>query len=418
MNPLIHSPASSAGHSPDTLYKSTDVPYSKHGMSYSPSHYSSKSPWSSYARHASGYNSVPHFVPSINPRVTILPQQASNSSDLDTPSSSSSYSLLTPSSPFPQPVVEDEDMDMDMEDFEYDDDEDVDSEFAEEMDCVDDVEIAEHSPPYSMAVPHIIKSTSALEGALGNYSRGEGLTRGALQSSQYGWSDRKMSASAPGHPNSSQRAFDVHAHHRHDSDEPASFPHASHHPPSSLYPHHNTIYTHSNSNSSTTLFAPTPSFSLQASSSSLAGAIPHGTTSCATRSSSGRLPIHQPQPIRPIPPIPLSDLASSAAEEENPAVFRDTKRVVQQSQGLSPLSLLCQPVSDAIRYQLKTTSTDNEDQYYDEEGAEGTSRDATEGDTRFIQEKPVYFPDGSATGSCTMESHVCSCGCMGVGLGY
>ncbi|KAH7915721.1 hypothetical protein BJ138DRAFT_1097656 [Hygrophoropsis aurantiaca] len=402
MTSYIQSPAIRTGYSPDSFYKPTDTFYSKQDIPYSLQ--CMKSPWSSYAQRAAGHNSDSHFVHSINPRVTILPPQPS-SSDLDTPSSSSSYSLPTPSSPFRNPIDEDADMDMDEFEYDEDEDEDLDSDFTEEMDGVDDAAVAGHSPPYSMAVPHIIKSTSALEGALGNYSRGELQPRGIYQPSQPIGSDRKMSASAPG-----QRTFGTHVH-RHDSDESASFPHESRLQSPNVYPHQNTIYTHSTANSSSTLFAPTP-YSIQSSSSSssLAAAIPREVLPVTTRPSTTRLTIYQPQPIRPIPPIPLTDLTSSAAEEERSVVFRDTRQAPQQPQGLSPLSLLCQPVSDAVRYQLKTTADEN--QLYDEQEA-GSNSD--EGETSFIHEQPTYFHDSSAAGSYSAEKHTYSSGYMGIG---
>lgn len=61
------------------------------------------------------------------------------------------------------------------------------------------------------------------------------------------------------------------------------------------------------------------------------------------------IPLRQPQPVRPIPPIPLKALTAAAA------VMRPTKprgpRPVEHS--LTPDSLLCQPVEDAVRCQRR-----------------------------------------------------------------
>ncbi|KAG2076823.1 hypothetical protein BDR04DRAFT_1113751 [Suillus decipiens] len=118
------------------------------------------------------------------------------------------------------------------------------------------------------------------------------------------------------------------------------------------YPHHSSSYTHDNSNSMTALFAPTSALYQNPSSSSLADAIPPGLTPGAARHSSTRLPIMQPQPIRPIPPIPLDELASSAAEVDDSSVFPNEGIRRPRERSLSPLPLLCQPVSDAVMYQL------------------------------------------------------------------
>jgi len=71
------------------------------------------------------------------------------------------------------------------------------------------------------------------------------------------------------------------------------------------------------------------------------------------------IPLHQPQPIRPIPIIPLSVISSSVSEDFS--TFSTHKEAdVPDSHSttnlLSPSSLLCQPVSDTIRYQLQPVS--------------------------------------------------------------
>jgi hypothetical protein len=72
-------------------------------------------------------------------------------------------------------------------------------------------------------------------------------------------------------------------------------------------------------------------------------------------SSSTQIPLHQPQPVRPIPQIPLKDLAAAAA-----ALRLARPRGPREAhQTLSPLSLLCQPVDDSVRYQQKPFSAHN-----------------------------------------------------------
>ncbi|KAG1754808.1 uncharacterized protein EDB91DRAFT_253837 [Suillus paluster] len=159
---------------------------------------------------------------------------------------------------------------------------------------------------------------------------------------------------APGYPTSSHRPIPSQAQRRQDSDMYSPRPHNTSSPASPSYPHHGSSYTHDSTSCTTTLFAPTSTL-YQNSSSSLADAIPLGLTPGATRNSSTRLPILQPQPIRPIPPIPLDELASSAAEVDE-SVFPDQGIHRPRERSLSPLPLLCQPVSDAVRYQLSATS--------------------------------------------------------------
>ena len=61
-------------------------------------------------------------------------------------------------------------------------------------------------------------------------------------------------------------------------------------------------------------------------------------------------PLHQPQPVRPIPPIPIKDLAAAAV-----AALRHSKPRGPRD-ALSPLSLLCQPVTNDVRRPRKPTS--------------------------------------------------------------
>lgn len=340
MSPYIHS------HSPDSAYSSD-------GLYSPPEHYQPKyessetvprfNSWSAYS-HISSLLRASHHVPSINPKVTILTTQPSLSSDVNTPSSASTQSLQTPSSPFVHEYPDTrEDMDFDESDSE---DEDADSDI-EEMDGIEE----ETMPFYGVNGSQVMKSTSSLEGALGDGSRSSGPWW-PQPSSSYILSDRRMSVSAPGYPISSHRQIPSHAQRRHDSDTYSPRSHNDSLPASPSYPHHSSSYTHDNSNSMTALFAPTSALYQNPSSSSLADAIPPGLTPGAARHSSTRLPIMQPQPIRPIPPIPLDELASSAAEVDDSSVFPNEGIRRPRERSLSPLPLLCQPVSDAVMYQL------------------------------------------------------------------
>ena len=289
---------------------------------------------------------APHPVASINPKVTILTSQPSISSDVHTPSSASTQSIQTPTSPFVHEYPDcREDMDFD----ESEDDSDSD------MEDIDGIE-EEPSPFYGATVPQGMKSTSALEGALGDGSRSSGPWW-PQPSSTYILSDRRMSVSAPG--SSSHRPLPSHPQRRQDSDMYSPRPHHSSSPASPSYPRHNFSYTHDSTNSTTTLFTPTSALYQQSSSSSLADAIPPAfTPGGATRHLSTHLPILQPQPIRPIPPIPLDELelASSSAEVDSDSHLPDEDMHETREPSLSPFPLLCQPVSDAVRYQLSANS--------------------------------------------------------------
>ncbi|KAG1857570.1 hypothetical protein C8R48DRAFT_674562 [Suillus tomentosus] len=339
MSPYIHSHSPDSAYSSDGLYSPAERYQPKYESSATVPRFNS---WSAYG-HISSLLRAPHHVTSINPKVTILTTQPSLSSDINTPSSASTQSLQTPSSPFVHYPDTREDMDFDDSDSE---DEDTDFDI-EGMDGIEE----ETMPFYGVTMPQVMKSTSALEGALGEGSRSSGPWW-PQPSSSYMLSDRRMSVSAPGYPTSSHRQIPSHAQRRQDSDMYSPRPHNDSSPTSPSYPHHSSSYTQDSSNSMTTLFAPTSAL-YQNSSSSLADAIPLGLTPGATRHSSNRLPILQPQPIRPIPPIPLDELASSAAEVDD-TVFPDEGIRRPRERSLSPLPLLCQPVSDAVRYQLST----------------------------------------------------------------
>jgi hypothetical protein len=63
------------------------------------------------------------------------------------------------------------------------------------------------------------------------------------------------------------------------------------------------------------------------------------------------IPLHHPRPVRPIPQIPLKDLAAAAALRLGKARgFRES------TESLPSFPLLCRPVADAVRYQRKPFS--------------------------------------------------------------
>jgi len=118
------------------------------------------------------------------------------------------------------------------------------------------------------------------------------------------------------------------------------------------------------------------------------------------------IPLHQPQPIRPIPIIPLSDISSSVSGDfsmsshgSSPYLVKahaDTDAETTDSHSsvdlLSPFSLLCQPVSDAVRYQALS------------ESVTGTlSPTSTSGDQGYSNNLPKVF-----------GGFFCVCGCLGL----
>jgi hypothetical protein len=372
--------------------------------------------WSTYSFSRS--LSHPHSETAINPKVTILPSQLLPASVVDTPSSTSSHSVLTPISPFtPYDVAESEVHDMEFDDFEHDDDdgdECVDSDFAEEMEVVDEAYQGQ-SPLYNASMPHAIKSTSALEGALGESPTSSYDTHlGA-----YPPADRRMSASVPGYPSASHRPLAVLTHQpqRWNAKEYSPVPTNSLPETSISYPSQH-MYTQHSYPSLSTLFAPTPSISLyhQSSSSSLVGAFTSARSSHSPRSSNP-LPIMQPQPIRPIPPIPLAELTSSATEDSASDLSGET-RSSQRLQALSPLPLLCQPVSDAVRYQLREPSANGSlGNICCEENTSCEDLITVMENNGFAHEGLAFSQERqSAAGTSPME--VCSCGCMGSAIGW
>lgn len=389
MSPYIHSPDSV--YSSDDLYSSPEHYQPKYGSTATVPRFNS---WSAYSQ-ISSLLRAPHHVASINPKVTILTSQPSISSDVSTPSSAS---IQTPSSPFVHEYPDNrDDMDFDESDSE---DEDIDSDI-EGMDGIEE----ETMPFYGVTVPQVMKSTSALEGALGDGSRSSGPWWPQPSSSSYILSDRRMSVSAPGYPTSSHRPITSQVQRRQDSDMYSPRPHNSSSPASSSYPHHSSSHTHDSTSSTTALFAPASALYQKSTSSSLADAIPLGLTHGATRNSSTRLPILQPQPIRPIPPIPLDELTSSAAEVDE-SVFPDQDIHRPRERSLSPLPLLCQPVSDAVRYQLSANSriAQGDGESYDHQiTAEPSPRSSAIQTHHFT---PTYPRNCSGAA----HSQTCSCG--------
>lgn len=65
------------------------------------------------------------------------------------------------------------------------------------------------------------------------------------------------------------------------------------------------------------------------------------------------IPLHHPRPVRPIPQIPLKDLAAIALRLGKP------RGPQELSPDLSSFPLLCQPVGDAVRYQGRLFAASN-----------------------------------------------------------
>ena len=342
----------------------------------------------------------------FNPKVSIHPPQPILVSDIDTPSSISSHSILTPSSP-----MDVEFQAMEFDEFDYDDEDDfVDSDFADEMEGIDEADQGP-SPLYGASAPQVIKSTSALEGALGD----------APSSSYYGThlgvftpADRRLSASVPGYPSNSSHRTTASNHQRWTDKAYSPALAASSPSPTAPYPSQHT-YTQRNYSSPASLFTP-PSLYNPSSSSSLAGAFaPSVPSPHASRPTSNPLPILQPQPIRPIPPIPLADLTSDANERCSAASPR-----THASRTLSPLPLLCQPVSDVVRYQLKelpaSGALEEDVSCCDDSNAHASESMCddlitTPEDDRFAQPGLTFCPEHASSTDGTCEK-LYSCGCI------
>lgn len=381
----------------DSSYRSTDPSCSKFEPCYP--HYS----------HYQYRPYLPNHYPAhetTNPKVTIVPQPPQTYDiDIDTPSSASSSSVLTPLSPALDEFMNfrPEDADLEMEEFDYDEDEDededegFDSEFLDDMD--DDGEQAGKD-----IHPQLAGADSALAGALGLPQRPSSFARDRWPPTTCDQSDRRIS-SAPGRT-TSQGVHCAYLQHSAQRYEPLHPTRLSSGP--AQYPHNDTSSTQPCSNSSAALLAPSSQHSMHpvpiaSSSSSLAGAISASLVRHSQRHHR-QLPILQPQPVRPIPPIPLSDLEVCATEEKYGTP-------PQPKQGLSPLSLLCQPVSDVVRYQLKASPRNSIAQEA-RDGVEGQSSPGR----NFSGDVSTYAHPSERVAE--MDSCVCSCGCRGVGLGW
>lgn len=139
------------------------------------------------------------------------------------------------------------------------------------------------------------------------------------------------------------------------------------------------------------------------------------------------LTLHQPQPVRPIPMIPLSDLSSTthaptSAPQSAPhlrALDDDTRkrarthdsggfaglRAGNKTNLLSPLSLLCQPVCPTVRYQLSPESAASTGR------AAGALSRADRADAPADEPDELPCDDEVEPGS--VGGFFCACGCMG-----
>lgn len=411
LQPHIYSPSESHNSPRNTMYPHLHVSgspspnyiYSGYDQYYSKDSWASAAP-SSWSTLYPLPRSSSLAETTVNPKVTILPPQPVLVTDIDTPSSISSHTILTPPSPFARHDVGEADFQsMDsFDEFDCDDEEDyIDSDFADEMEGIEETD-QEHSLVYGASAPHVIKSTSALEGALGDTPSSYNTDLGVFTPA-----DRRLSASVPGYPSASHRSTVS----RLTSSPPL---------PEASYPSQHT-YTQRNYASSTSLTAHTsPSlYNHMSSSSSLAGAFATSSVPSphASRPTSNPLPILQPQPIRPIPPIPLADLTSSANERSSPEPCARASHH-PSLRTLSPLPLLCQPVSDTIRYQLKEPPSCGDamdDICYDQENTSESMcediRITASENHRFSQQGLTFCQDHPSTGgTCSVGEKIYSCG--------
>ena len=204
---------------------------------------------------------------------------------------------------------------------------------------------------------------------------------------------------------------------------------------------HQSMRTHHTPHRSTSNYSPAwqsppePTSSPPVSLSASSPACTSYQSSPSASHSSPSLCLYQPQPIRPIPIIPLSTLSeSSLASAQTPSsplppgdhtapVFRRSSRdyppphksrrrtrsrtrssrptAAAKTDLLSPLSLLCQPVSDSVRYQAESTAIDAIS--VDEPGA-GMMDDVCR-----IGSSPQPCHDTIGQ----MGGIFCSCGCFG-----
>ncbi|KAF9245733.1 hypothetical protein BU15DRAFT_58708 [Melanogaster broomeanus] len=365
--PYSGSPSSS----PRDTYFADDRYYSKDSALSAPRFNS----WSTYSFSRS--LSHPHAETAVNPKVTILPSQLPAMPDVDTPSSASSHSVLTPLSPFAHYNVGESDVqDMEFDDFEYDDDDDdedeyVDSDSAEEMEVVDEVYQAQ-SPLYAASAPHAIKSTSSLEGALGE-----------APSTSYATHLEGCLHPFPVHPSPPPRRAYYHppAAERTLSSSSAF---SSRSIPTHVYPAQLLIFNNIvRTDVIIILVQPVINFIF---------IIAYGRI--YFRSIITFVTIN---PIRPIPPIPLAELTSRATEGSASDPCGESHSS-GRLRALSPLPLLCQPVSDAVRYQLKQSPSN---------GALGYGETCEDGATeidQFAHERYASSQEHqSAVGTSSME---------------
>lgn len=347
MHAYTHSPGSSSS-SPGMLLYS----YAEADMS-SESNFNS---WSSFWCPPQ-QPSKSRAVATVNPKETHW-----TTSDVATPSSASSYSIPTPLSALghfdvADPVAPEE---PDFDEFDYDDDD----EYDECVDAEDAMMLLEEDPNElthaSQPVQQTIKtSTQGDQSEPAVSFTHHPHHHSDTYSSVRVISDRKMTASAPGYPTTSYHSIVDEAFQREQLSHPSqAFPATPHvHPPQHIYSDLGT--------SSLPIGSPSAMASRHQ---------PFCYSSAITCTNmSHPIPIMQPQPIRPIPPIPLDEFASSAIENSPKSDSCCGALSSQRPEAFSPLPLLCQPVSDAVRYQLQNSSPsaslDDPECYDDDEDA-------------------------------------------------
>ena len=232
---------------------------------------------------------------------------------------------------------------LDRDEFEYDDDEDddgVDSDFLTDVEMTDE-DPCQIIPLNGLSAPQAIKS-AVREVRSETAEPFDGLHGGDYDPSVRVISDRKMSASAPGYPTTPHHPL---------ADENEQLQRwLQKAQPSDPVPSQYS-YSHIEFSPSQVLSAPALPAALHQQSYTF-------ITSTDPYNASGSIPIMQPQPIRPIPHIPINDFTSTN---------NDCGRSASCAQALSPLPLLCQPVSDAVRYQLQAgQAVDDDPECYDD----------------------------------------------------
>lgn len=328
-------------------------------------------------------------VATANPKATHW-----TTSDVATPSSASSYSIPTPLSAMghfdvADPVTQEE---PDFDEFDYDDD-DEDDECVDSEDTMmnseeDPDELSHANQPAPQTIEPTALDDQSEPTASFTYHHHPLHYHGDTHSSSRALSDRKMTASAPGHPSTSHHSTGVDEGQTWFQREQLSHPSQAF----SEMPHvHSPQHIYGGLGISSLPIGIPSAVALRHHPSYYSSAI-----SCTN--SPHPIPIMQPQPIRPIPPIPLDEFASSPSDSCGGVLSS------QRPQTLSPLPLLCQPVSDAVRYQLQNSTSSpslDDPECYDVDVNNG-DEDASEGVCQSLC-SPQQHPISQSVVACSAE---------------